>query len=96
MKPSKKRGAVALVLLSPAFLATLPGCSNTSNCDSNRSTPQTSDDCGTGTSSRSGGGFYGGGGVFHGGGSRSSSGSVRGGFGSSGRSFGGGFFGGGG
>ena len=91
----KKRGAVTLLLLSPALLA-LSGCSG-SNCDSNGSTPQTSDDCGTGTRNGRSGGYVGSGGFRGGSGSGGvESGSARGGFGSSGRSFGGGFFGGGG
>ncbi|RYX83535.1 hypothetical protein EON83_14125 [bacterium] len=88
----KKSGAVTLLLLSPSLLA-LSSCSR-SNCDSNFSTPQTSDDCGTGSRSNSSTRSYIAPGGFRGN-TGSQSGSVRGGFGSSGRSSGG-FFGGGG
>ncbi len=84
--PVKKRlsAGVALVLLSPALPALLSGCGGR-DCDDNRSTPQTSDDCGR--SGRVGGNYYrgGGGGSFGG----AQSGARSGGFGGFGRSFGG-------
>lgn len=74
--------AVALVVLSPAVLA-LSGCSSR-NCDSNYSTPTTTDDCSIGRSGSSS--------SYYRGGSRArgnSYGSTRGGFGGFGRMFGG-------
>ena len=92
MKPNKasaKRlssGLVTLAIVSPALLA-FSGCGG-SNCDSNFSTPQTSDDCGRGGRTGSGGFIRGGtSGGFNGDGT-SASGSQRGGFGGFGRSFG--------
>lgn len=81
----KKRAtaAVALLVLTPAVAALLSGCS--SDCDNNRSTPQTSDDCGTGT--YSGGGYHGG---YFGGGRGWGGSSARGGFGGFGHGFSGG------
>ena len=87
MKPTTKRlssGLVTLALVSPGLLA-FSGCGR-SNCDSNFSTPQTSDDCGRG--GRTGSGASG---VVRGGtngGTTSASGSQRGGFGGFGRMFG--------
>lgn len=87
--PVKKRlsAGVALVLLSPALPALLSGCGGR-DCDNNRSTPQTSDDCGRG--GRVGGGYFrGGGGSFGGAQNGGQSGARSGGFGGFGRSFGG-------
>jgi hypothetical protein len=85
--PAKKRlgATAALLFLSPAIVVSLSGCNN--DCDRNRSTLTTSDDCGTG--SRSGGSrIYPRGG---GGGIGSSEAAPRsGGFGGFGRFFGGG------
>ena len=84
-KKSRVSKAVALAILSPAILA-ISGCN--SNCDSNRSTPQTSDDCGT--SGRSGGYYRGGGSFGRSTGGDSATGTGRGGFGGLGRFFSGG------
>jgi hypothetical protein len=85
MDSSERRrlgATAALLFLSPALVATLSGCGN--DCDSNRSTPDPADDCGT---SRSG--YHGGGGGFVGSGARASA-PRSGGFGGFGRFFSGG------
>ena len=86
----KKRlsASVALVLLSPTLPAMLSGCGGNRDCDNNRSTPQTNDDCGRG--GRAGGYYRGGGGSFGGGAASGVAAPRSGGFGGFGRSFGGG------
>lgn len=56
---------VVLLFLGPALIGALSGCN--SNCDDNRSTLTTRDDCGTGRSG-SGGGYVRSGGGLRGGG----------------------------
>ncbi len=59
----KKRlgSGVAVLFLCPALVGALSGCNN-DNCDDNRSTLTTSDDCGPGRRSGSSAGAYRGGG----------------------------------
>lgn len=51
MEPTAKKRLgtrAALLFLSPALIGTLSGCGGSGNCDDDRSTLTTSDDCGTG------------------------------------------------